>query len=118
MSVSMPGELQLFVQEIQSYLSSHTLRDFARDVGFVQRTSKYQAKDLVAFCVWISQNVASSQTCSHCDYKNKDVKSLNLGEWKCPSYSMYHDRDVNAAENLRKEAVRLLTIGTTRIAYS
>lgn len=58
MSVSMSDELQLFVQEIQSFLSSHILRDFARDVGFVQRTSKYQAKDLVAFCVWISQNVA------------------------------------------------------------
>ncbi|PIE91629.1 IS4 family transposase, partial [Bacillus fungorum] len=25
---------------------------------FVQRTSKYQAKDLVALCVWVSQNVA------------------------------------------------------------
>ncbi|PED07628.1 hypothetical protein, partial [Bacillus pseudomycoides] len=34
------------------------LRDLARDVGFVQRTSKYQEKDLVALCVWISQNVA------------------------------------------------------------
>ncbi len=58
MSVSMSDELQLFVQGIQSFLSSHTLRDFARDVDFVQRTSKYQTKDLVAFCVWISPNVA------------------------------------------------------------
>ncbi|PEC60460.1 hypothetical protein CN556_25495 [Bacillus wiedmannii] len=46
MSVSVYDELQLFAQEIQSFLSPNTLRDLARDVGFVQRTSKYQAKDL------------------------------------------------------------------------
>ncbi|MDA1636068.1 IS4 family transposase [Bacillus cereus] len=58
MSVSVSDELQLFAQEIQSFLSPNTLRDLARDVSFVQRTSKYQAKDLVALCVWLSQNVA------------------------------------------------------------
>ncbi|PFZ84049.1 IS4 family transposase, partial [Bacillus wiedmannii] len=56
MSVSVSNELQLFAQEVQSFLSPNTLRDLARDVGFVQRTSKYQAKDLVALCVWVSQN--------------------------------------------------------------
>ncbi|SCV20778.1 IS231 transposase [Bacillus cereus] len=58
MSVSVSDELQLFAQEIQSFLSPNTLRDLARDVGFVQRTSKYQAKDLIALCVWVNQNVA------------------------------------------------------------
>lgn len=51
MSVSVSEELQLFAQEIQSFLSSNTLRNLARDVSFVQRTSKYQAKDLVVLCV-------------------------------------------------------------------
>ncbi len=54
----MSDKLQLFAREIQSFLSQNTLRDLARDVGLVQRTSKYQAKDLVALCVWVSQNVA------------------------------------------------------------
>ncbi|WP_176523957.1 hypothetical protein [Bacillus thuringiensis] len=45
--MSVSNELQQFAEEIQSFLSSNTLRDLARDVGFVQRTSKYQAKDLV-----------------------------------------------------------------------
>ena len=65
MSVSVYDELQLFAQEIQSFLSPNTLRDFARDVGFVQRTSKYQAKDLVALCVWLSQNVAMTSLLSY-----------------------------------------------------
>ncbi|TCJ78311.1 UNVERIFIED_ORG: hypothetical protein EDC93_11028 [Bacillus cereus] len=51
MSVSVSDELQLFAQEIQRFLSPNTLRNLARDVGSVQRTSKYQAKDLVALCV-------------------------------------------------------------------
>ncbi|PIE96143.1 IS4 family transposase [Bacillus fungorum] len=58
MFISVSDELQLFAQEIQSFLSQNTLRNLARDVGFVQRTSKYQAKDLVALCIWMSQNVA------------------------------------------------------------
>ncbi|PFO31321.1 hypothetical protein COJ84_29540 [Bacillus thuringiensis] len=45
--MSVSNELQQFAEEIQSFLSPNTLRDLARDVGFVQRTSKYQAKDLV-----------------------------------------------------------------------
>ncbi|TBX45772.1 IS4 family transposase [Bacillus thuringiensis] len=60
MSISVSDELQLFAQEIQKSLSPNILRDFARDVSFVQRTSKYQAKDLVALCVWMSQNVATT----------------------------------------------------------
>ncbi|ANP80134.1 transposase [Bacillus sp. B25(2016b)] len=60
MSVSVSDELQLFAQEIQSALSPKTLRSVARSVGFVKRISKYQAQDLVALCVWMSQNVATT----------------------------------------------------------
>ncbi|MED2490534.1 hypothetical protein P4120_21305 [Bacillus thuringiensis] len=38
--MSVSNELQQFAEEIQSFLSPNTLRDLARDVGFVQRTSK------------------------------------------------------------------------------
>ncbi len=60
MSISVSDELQLFAQEIQRCLSQNILQDLARDIGFVQRTSKYQARDLVALCVWMSQNVAAT----------------------------------------------------------
>ncbi len=66
MSISVSDELQLFAQEIQSLLSPNTLQNLARDVGFVQRTSKYQAQDLVALCVWLNQSVAKTSLTQLC----------------------------------------------------
>ncbi|MFB5562304.1 IS4 family transposase [Bacillus cereus] len=66
MSISVSDKLQLFAQEIQSLLSPNTLQNLARDVGFVQRASKYRAQDLIALCVWISQSVAKTSLIQLC----------------------------------------------------
>lgn len=54
------NELNLFAQELQYFLSPVVLQDIAKQVGFVQRSSKYQANELIALCVWLSQEIAST----------------------------------------------------------
>jgi putative transposase len=46
----------------------------------------------------------SSKTCSDCEYR---LPTLDLGmrQWSCPSCGVLHDRDVNAAINLKNMAV-------------
>jgi hypothetical protein len=60
------SELTLFAQEIQRFLSPIVLKETAQKVGFVKRSSKYQADELIALCVWLSQEVASTSLTQLC----------------------------------------------------
>ncbi|MEB9432697.1 IS4 family transposase, partial [Bacillus cereus] len=48
MNLSILDELELFSKELQRYMSPYVLEQLAREIGFVQRKSKYRAQDLVA----------------------------------------------------------------------
>ena len=49
----------------------------------------------------------SSQLCPNCGERNPAVRDLNIRKWTCPSCGAHHDRDLNAAINLRNYGLRL-----------
>ena len=59
----------------------------------------------------------STKLCHCCQFKN-DSLNLSIREWVCPSCQTHHDRDENAARNIREEGIRILstnTVGHTEI---
>jgi putative transposase len=48
----------------------------------------------------INQWLPSSKTCNICGYKHPNLTE-NIREWLCPDCKTSHDRDINAAINIK-----------------
>jgi len=59
--------------------------------------------------VKVDRFFASSQICHVCGTKNPVTKDLGVRAWVCPVCGAHHDRDENAAINIREEGLRMLT---------
>ncbi|RMF51922.1 MAG: transposase [Bacteroidetes bacterium] len=76
------------------------------DLGYGQFVSilRYVAQKRGKTVVQVDRFFASSKTCSDCGALNQTL-SLSDREWLCVSCGSLHDRDVNAAVNIRDRAL-------------
>lgn len=72
--------------------------------GEFRRQLEYKAGMTDAKVIAASRWFPSSKLCSSCGYR-LDVLPLHVRDWICPECGSVHDRDVNAAINLKKMAV-------------
>lgn len=76
--------------------------------GMFTEFLKYKLEDQGKKLVKVDKFFASSQLCSVCSYKNTETKNLSLREWKCPKCGTFHDRDKNAAINIRNKGMQMI----------
>lgn len=96
---------------------NHKLAKAISDVGwgmfvnFLQYKLDREGKVLVEIDRWFP----SSKLCSSCHYQIDELP-LEVRAWTCPNCGTHHDRDGNAAINIRAEGIRILSVLGTRTA--
>ena len=69
---------------------------------------EYKAERQGKQIVHIDQWFPSSQLCSNCHH-NSGKKPLNIREWTCTNCHKTHDRDINAAMNIKYKGLELIS---------
>jgi transposase len=69
---------------------------------------EYKAKWNDKTIIKIDRYFPSSKMCSNCGWINQDL-TLKDREWICPSCNTTHDRDFNAAKNILKQGLKILS---------
>lgn len=93
--------------QVNNMIKNHNLAQSIQDVSWSMFTGflKYKAE-------WYGKNILeigtfepSSKTCSNCGWMNRELK-LQDREWTCKNCGKNHDRDINAAINIKNFALR------------
>lgn len=97
----------VFIEDLNMQNMSKSLRlgKSTTDNGFGMFRSmlKYKLENRGKILHIIDKWDATSTVCSVCSVKHKDiVNSLSVREWVCPDCGTHHNRDINAAINIRK----------------
>jgi len=91
---------------VKGMVKNRRLARSIADMGFFEcrRQLEYKADMRGGQIVVADRWFASSKTCSSCGHK-LDELPLSVRQWTCPVCGAAHDRDINAACNLRNMAV-------------
>ena len=97
---------------IKGLMKNHKLSKSFQDVSLYEfiRQLEYKAEWYGKTISKVDRFYPSSQICSNCGFRNRDVKNLNIREWTCPECGTYHDRDINSSINILNEGLRILEI--------
>jgi len=100
-----------------SNTTNHGLSRFILDAGFyeLRRQLTYKAEDRHHRVVVIDRFYPSSKRCSHCG-ETRAKLALSDRVFKCSTCGVSLDRDVNAARNIHREGLRLLTSEASTVA--
>ena len=81
------------------------------------KKDKYKLfKDIKSKYEWMKE-VDSNALCSNCGHKMSNM-GLEIRQWICPICGVQHDRDINAAINIKNEGLRILdTIGIEQTEF-
>ena len=92
---------------LQNMSQALNLGKSVMDLGYSEfiRQLKYKALWQNKILIQANQWFASSKTCSICGYRNKSLQ-LSDREWICPNCGTFHNRDQNAAINLKNYGLR------------
>ena len=93
---------------VKGMVKNHNLAKAIHDQSWSEmgRQLTYKAAISGSYVHYADRYFPSSQLCSNCGYQNPETKNLSVREWVCSVCGATHDRDRNAAENLKKEAIR------------
>lgn len=102
---------------VKNMVKNHNLAKAISDVGWgtFQTMLKYKAEQEGKVYLEVGRFFPSSHLCSNTLLK-VDKMDLSVRMFDCPHCGQKHDRDVNAAINIRNEGLRILALGTSATA--
>jgi putative transposase len=102
---------------VKGMVRNHNLAKAISDVGWGMFTNflAYKLEKKGGKLLEIDRWFPSSKLCSNC-YHQIDELPLDVREWTCLHCKTRHDRDANAATNIRAEGIRLLKADGTSVS--
>ncbi|CCQ49033.1 Transposase [Crocosphaera watsonii WH 8502] len=102
---------------VKGMVKNHKLAKAISDCGWGMFCTmvKYKAENEGKTYIEVDRFFPSSKTCHVC-LNQVESLPLDIRNWTCEHCQTTHDRDINASINIRNEALRIISLGTSETA--